>query len=152
MCKFPLSYKLSTGVSSVQVQKRKPEGKTIHISNQGQHINRGPFEDFWYNVYVFLFLFVNNVNVEHFHIWSLYIFCNPLLQNILQVVSRPDSQSDPIGGSEPSSGCETIYWDSLPTLSDIDISNSCNYINISYTKVQNKTTIVMVFTVSHIQY
>ena len=57
----------------------------IRINSQGQHINRGPLEDFWYNVYVFLFLFVNNVNVEHFHIWSLYIFCNPLLQNIIQV-------------------------------------------------------------------
>ena len=46
------------------------------------------WKSFWYNVYVFLFLFVNNVNivnVEHFHIWSLYIFCNPLLQNIIQV-------------------------------------------------------------------
>ena len=57
----------------------------IHISIQSQHINRGPLEDFWYNVYVFLFLFANNVNVEHFHIWSLYIFYNPLLQNVIQV-------------------------------------------------------------------
>ena len=30
------------------------------------------------------------------------------------LVSRIDSTSDPIGGSEPSSRCETIYWDSLP--------------------------------------
>ena len=29
-------------------------------------------------------------------------------------LSHPDSRSDPIGGSEPSSGCETMYWDSLP--------------------------------------
>ena len=29
-------------------------------------------------------------------------------------MSRPDSRSDPIGGSEPSSGCETQDWDSLP--------------------------------------
>ena len=29
-------------------------------------------------------------------------------------MSHPDSRSDPIGGSEPVSGCETIYWDSLP--------------------------------------
>ena len=29
------------------------------------------------------------------------------------LVSRPDSRSDPIGGSEPVSGCENIYWDSL---------------------------------------
>ena len=31
-------------------------------------------------------------------------------------MSRPDSRSDPNGGSEPSSGRETIYWDSLPAL------------------------------------
>ena len=30
------------------------------------------------------------------------------------VVSHPDSRFDPIGGSEPGSGRETIYWDSLP--------------------------------------
>ena len=29
-------------------------------------------------------------------------------------MSRPESQSDPIGGSEQSSGCETQDWDSLP--------------------------------------
>ena len=29
------------------------------------------------------------------------------------VLSRPRSRSDPIGESEPVSGCETIYWDSL---------------------------------------
>ena len=29
-------------------------------------------------------------------------------------VSRPESRSDPIGESEPSSGCETQDWDSLP--------------------------------------
>ena len=28
-------------------------------------------------------------------------------------VSNLDSRSDPISGSEPSLGCETIYWDSL---------------------------------------
>ena len=31
-----------------------------------------------------------------------------------QCVSRPDSRSDPISGSERSSGCETQDWDSLP--------------------------------------
>ena len=39
-------------------------------------------------LYVVLVSFVNNiniVNVENFHIWSLYIFCNSLLQNIVQV-------------------------------------------------------------------
>ena len=29
-------------------------------------------------------------------------------------LSRPESRSDPIGGYEPSSGCETKDWDSLP--------------------------------------
>ena len=28
-------------------------------------------------------------------------------------LSRPRSRFDPIGESEPVSGCETIYWDSL---------------------------------------
>ena len=67
-------------------------------------------------------------------------------------MSHPESRSDPIGGSESSSGREIIYWDSLPALSDVGISKSYNYINITYTKVQNKTTTVVVFTVSHIQY
>ena len=30
----------------------------------------------------------------------------------IQVVSHPDPRSDPNGGSEPSPGRETIYWDS----------------------------------------
>ena len=30
------------------------------------------------------------------------------------VMSRPDSRFDPIGGSKPVSGCEILYWDSLP--------------------------------------
>ena len=29
-------------------------------------------------------------------------------------VSRLDSRPDPNGGSEPSSGRETMYWDSVP--------------------------------------
>ena len=29
-------------------------------------------------------------------------------------LSRPESRFDLIGGSEPSSGCETRDWDSLP--------------------------------------
>ena len=53
----------------------------MHISLQGQHIVKGPPED----VLVYFVRNVNIVNVEHFHIWSLYIFCNPLLRNILQV-------------------------------------------------------------------
>ena len=64
-------------------------------------------------------------------------------------MSHPDSRFDLISGSEPSSGCETIYWDSLLTFSDIGGPKSCNIIKISYTKLQNKTTTVEVFTVSY---
>ena len=32
----------------------------------------------------------------------------------MHAVSHPDSRSDPNDGFEPSSRCETIYWDSLP--------------------------------------
>ena len=38
--------------------------------------------------FVYVFVFLNNVKflyVEHSHLWSLNIFCNPLLQNIFQV-------------------------------------------------------------------
>ena len=41
------------------------------------------------------------------------------------VVSRPRSRSDPIGESEPVSGCETIYWDFF-FFSD-SLSFSCSY-------------------------
>ena len=33
---------------------------------------------------------------------------------LINPVSHSDSRSDPIGESKPSSGCETVYWDSLP--------------------------------------
>ena len=85
---FPLSYKLSTGVSSVQVQEKKIEARTIRIRNQGQRNTRCPLRTFWSIVYMSLVLFVNNVKfvyVEHSHLWSLNIFYNPLLQNIFQV-------------------------------------------------------------------
>ena len=42
-------------------------------------------------------------------------------------VSHPDSQSDPIGGSEPSSGCETIYWDSLSDFFFKSRTYTCGY-------------------------
>ena len=64
-------------------------------------------------------------------------------------LSHPDPRSDPNGESEPSLGRETIYWDSLPALSDIGVSKSYNYINMLYTKIQNRTTTVVVFIVSH---
>ena len=63
-------------------------------------------------------------------------------------MSHPDSRSVPDVGSEPDSGHETIYWDSVPDLSDIGVSKSYNCINMLYTKIQNKTTTVVVFTVS----
>ena len=44
---------------------------------------------------------------------------------------------------------ERLDWDSLPALSDISVSKSYNCINMLYTKIQNKTTTVVVFTVSH---
>ena len=39
-------------------------------------------------------------------------------------MSHPDSRSNPDGGSESGSGHETIYWDSLPALSDVGVSKS----------------------------
>ena len=57
-------------------------------------------------------------------------------------LSHPYSGSDSNGGSEPSLGRETIYWDSLPVF-------FFNLIKISYIqRYQNKTTIVVVFTLS----
>ena len=54
------------------------------------------------------------------------------------LLSHPDSLSDPIGNSKPSSGCETKYWDSLPVFffffSDIGVSKSYDKIKISYKK------------------
>ena len=46
-------------------------------------------------------------------------------------------------------GGARLDWDSLPALSDVGISKSYKYINMLYTKIQNKTTTVVVFTVSH---
>ena len=63
--------------------------------------------------------------------------------------SDPDSRSDPNGGYEPSPRRETIYRDSLPALSDVGMSKSYNCFNISYTKLQNKTTTVVVFIVPY---
>ena len=36
---------------------------------------------------------------------------NNLVNHVAQLMSRPRSRSDPIGESEPVSGCETMYWD-----------------------------------------
>ena len=47
------------------------------------------------------------------------------------LMSHPDSRSDLNGGSEPSPGRETIYWDSLLSFSDIGGFKSYNCIKIS---------------------
>ena len=44
---------------------------------------------------------------------------------------------------------ERLDWDSLPAFLDISVPKSYNCINISYTKIQNDTTTVVVFTVSY---
>ena len=46
-------------------------------------------------------------------------------------------------------GGAKLYLDSLPAFSNISGSKSYNCIKISYTKIQNKTTTVVVFTVSY---
>ena len=38
-----------------------------------------PFGLFCICNFVYFVINVNIVNVEHFHIWNLHIFCNPLL-------------------------------------------------------------------------
>ena len=45
-------------------------------------------------------------------------------------------------------GGAKLYWDSLAAFSDIGGPKSYNLIKISYTKIQNKTTTLVVFTVS----
>ena len=45
---------------------------------------------------------------------DIHLVDNRYLRTLKSYVSHPDSRSDPKGGSEPSPGCETIYWDSLP--------------------------------------
>ena len=85
---FPISYKLSTSVLSVYVQKKEIEARTIRINNQGQCNTKCPLRTFLvYFVYIFFFFVINVkfVYIEHSHLWSLNIFCNPLLHNIFQV-------------------------------------------------------------------
>ena len=57
-----------------------------------------------------------------FLVWKLTLIMNSMrfgmdlwvcMMIFLLKLSRPDSGSDPIGGSEPSSECETQDWDSL---------------------------------------
>ena len=53
---FLLSYKLSTGVSSVYVQeKQELEARTIHISNRCQHTTKCPLKTFR-SIFVYVLL------------------------------------------------------------------------------------------------
>ena len=58
------------------------------------------------------------------------------------VVSRPDPPP------KANEGDARRYWDSLLTSSDVGGPKSYNKIKISYTKIRNKTTTVVVFTAS----
>ena len=63
-----------------------------------------------------------------------------ILPSHIWLLSHHDSQSDPIGGSEPSSSCETIYWDFFFLKSNLYLwvwPTSYNKIKISYTYQKN---------------
>ena len=77
------------------------------------------------------------------------------------IVSHPEFRSDPIGGSEPSSGCETQDWDSLPEFFFLKKPNlylwvwptSYNRIKISYQKNYHRSGVhqnLYTFTESHL--
>ena len=69
---IPLSYKLSTGVSFMWVQKKELEAWTICISNKGQHNTRCPLKTSMV-YFVYVFVFVSNVKflyVEHSHFFK----------------------------------------------------------------------------------
>ena len=90
------------------------------------------FRKIQYNMYFFTnksFQYSHNFHVIHFAInqflkflnlnqleihFTIYLHQINLKQFNMQFnLSRPDSRPDSIGGSEPTSRCETIYWDSL---------------------------------------
>ena len=52
-------------------------------------------------------------------------------------LSRPRSRSDPIGESEPVSGCETIYWDFFFFF--FSLTYTCGYTNNFYNNQQSFT-------------
>ena len=92
--------------------------------------------------------FISNVNVESQPIDCSIVVSLPTGDSRLAESVYIDSRVI-IGGQECHAWRrETIYWDSLPALSDVGMSKSYNCINISYTKLKNKTTTVVVFTVS----
>ena len=47
------------------------------------------------------------------YILPIFFHLHIIPLQVVPWVSRPRSRFDPIGESEPFSGCETIYWDSL---------------------------------------
>ena len=55
-------------------------------------------------------------------------------------VSRPKSRSDLIGGSEPSSGCETQDWDSLPDFFFLKANWHLWVWPTSYNRIKRTTT------------
>ena len=72
---------------------------------------------------------------------------------ICKRMSRPVSRSDPIGRSKPSSGCETIYWDSLPDFFFLKPNwylwvwpTSYNIIKISYQKNYHRSGVHQIYT------
>ena len=82
------------------------------------------------------------------------------LGKVQYVLSRPESRSDPFGGSEPSSGCETQDWDSLPDFFFLKPNlylwvwpTSYNIIKISYQKNYHRSGVhqnLYTFTESHL--
>ena len=80
---------LSTGFHLCRYGSRgKRTGQSVLVSKVNTSVG-AHLKTFWsIFVYIVFVSFVNNVNiitVEDFHIRSLYILCNPLLQNIVQV-------------------------------------------------------------------
>ena len=82
---FPLSVKLSKSVFIRVGTEEETRGQdNQHQQSKAMyHLvpTRRPFGLFFICNFVYFVNNVNIVNVEHFHIWSLYIFCNPLLQD-----------------------------------------------------------------------
>ena len=57
---------------------------------------------------------VSKLGTEILETWDCFGQSRDRFTDCYWSMSHPDSWFDPICGSEPSSGCETIYWDSLP--------------------------------------
>ena len=64
---------------------------------------------------------------DQFHVSSPHRLPHICLSRMRVKMSHPDSRSDPIGGSDPSLGCETIYWDTLPDFFFKSRTCTCGY-------------------------